>query len=199
MYYGKLRRILPEQVYDELLDVSTKYQICTPLRLAHFLSQCAHESTHFTRTTENLNYSAERLVKVFTKYFNYELAEEYERKPAKIASHVYANRMGNGSEESHDGWKYRGRGYIQLTGRSNYEAFDLVITESIIANPDLVATKYPLLSAAWFWDMKELNRVADDGATLTEVKTITLKINGGLNGLQERHDYFNQFYEALNG
>lgn len=197
MKYGKLRGVVPDSVYAELQEVTTRFQICTPLRLAHFLSQCAHESADFTRTSENLNYSAERLVKVFPKYFNAELAEEYARHPVAIASLVYADRMGNGDEYSQEGWQYRGRGYIQLTGKNNYKQFDQIVPENIVDNPDLVALQYPLLSAAWFWDSKKLNDLADAGATEKEIAEITRKINGGYHGLEERSNQFDKFYEVL--
>ncbi len=190
--------LLPDSVLAQLSECSAKYQINTTLRLAHFLSQCAHESQNFTKTSENLNYSAERLLVVFKRYFNTDLALEYERHPAAIASLVYANRMGNGDEESQEGWLYRGRGYIQLTGKDNYKQFGLSVTDDILNEPDLVATKYPLLSAAWFWNNRKLNDIADKGSTENEVAEITRKINGGYHGLEERSLLFDDFYEALN-
>jgi putative chitinase len=195
--YTALKSALPAEAFQNLESCGVRFQINTPLRMAHFLAQCAHESGGFRLTTENLNYSAAGLLKTFKKYFNEETAEEYANKPVDIASLVYADRMGNGSEESQEGWLYRGRGYIQLTGRENYQKFDLIVQENIVANPDLVSTKYPLLSAAWFWDSRKLNLIADQGATENEIATITKKINGGMNGIAERTLEFNKFYTLL--
>jgi putative chitinase len=192
--YNCLRNILPVAVFDEILDCSTRYKIDTPLRLAHFLSQCAHESGGFKHVEENLNYSADGLLKVFGKYFNPTTAALYARAPESIASYVYASRMGNDTEASMDGWKYRGRGYIQLTGKNNYQRFDMAVPENIVGNPDLIATKYPLLSAAWFWDLSRLNEIADQGSSENDVAAITKKINGGMNGIAERVEWFNKFY-----
>jgi putative chitinase len=142
---------------------------------------------------ENLNYSAKGLLKTFPKYFNEKSAEEYEHNKVRIASRVYANRMGNGNEESQDGWKYRGRGYIQLTGKDNYTAFNDRLPEDIVSNPDLVATKYPMLSAAWFWDKNRINDLCDNG----NVADVTKKVNGGLNGLDDRWDLFTHYTDVL--
>lgn len=195
-----LAGLIPSAVLAEIENVIDKFEINTALRLSHFLAQCAHESGEFHRTTENLNYSAERLRVIFKKYFpNDEMAHTYERHPAAIASLVYANRLGNGDESSADGWTYRGRGYIQLTGKANYKLFDQFVPEDILANPDLVTTQYPLLSAAWFWNSKSLNKIADLGSTDQEVAEITRKVNGGYNGLKERLHYFDEFFGVLNG
>ncbi len=175
-----------------------KFQINTPLRLCHFLAQCGHESGNFKAVNENLNYGAKGLRGIFGKYFPTDAkAAEYERKPEKIANLVYGGRMGNGPEASGDGYKYRGRGYIQLTGKDNYAAFDKVVAEDITATPDLVATKYPLLSAAWFWNSRKLNELADKGATDAEVTSITKKVNGGTIGLEDRIKHFKEFYSLL--
>jgi putative chitinase len=137
-------------------------------------------------------------MKVFPKYFpNEVLAKQYERKPNAIANKVYGNRMGNGNENSNEGSTYKGRGYIQLTGKDNYKAFDSVVPEDILANPDLVATKYPLLSAAWFWNSRNLNALADKGATEADVTAITKKVNGGTHGLSDRISKFKLFYNEL--
>ena len=196
--YSKLRIYVPIAVYEELLDVCTKFNINNPLRLSHFLAQCAHESNEFKVTQENLNYSAKRLLQVFPKYFDEQSALEYERNPVSIASRVYADRMGNGPEDSQEGWEYRGRGYIQLTGKDNYRSFGQIVPEDIINNPDLVATKYPLLSAAWFWHSRKLNEIADQGDDENIIATITKKVNGGMNGIAERTEYFNRYYKVLN-
>lgn len=199
MDINKLNGILPDNVFSQIPDVMAKFQINTPPRISHFLAQCAHESGNFKTVNENLNYGAKGLLRTFKKYFPTEAkALQYERKPEKIANLVYANRMGNGAESSGDGFKYRGRGYIQLTGKVNYESFNKMVDEDIIVNPNLVATKYPLLSAAWFWNSRLLNTLADKGATEVAVILITKKVNGGVHGLNDRLDKFKKFYSILN-
>ncbi len=192
-----LKKVLPKRVYDELFEVSYTHKINSPLRMAHFLSQCAHESNNFEKVSESLNYSANRLCAVFPKYFNYDLACEYERNPVSIASYVYGNRMGNGDEDSQEGWIYRGRGYIQLTGKNNYREFDATVAEDILENPDLVATKYPLMSAAWFWSKNKINELADIGASENDIAAVTKKVNGWTNGIAERTEYFKKYYQLL--
>lgn len=184
---------MPEDVYYQILDVVIKYQINTPLRLAHFLAQCHHESAGFNVVEENLNYGAEGLLRTFKKYFTTEQANEYAHNKVRIASRVYANRMGNGDEESQEGWLYRGRGYIQLTGKDNYAALDKQIPGDIIKNPDLVATQYPMFSAAWFWDHNNINDLCDNG----NVIDVTKKVNGGLNGVDDRWDLFGHYFGIL--
>ena len=194
----KLETRLPKSIMDQIPDVMEKFKIDTPLRLSHFLAQCAHESGNFFVVYENLNYSAKALRAVFGKYFPDEAtALAYERKPEKIANIVYASRGGNGDKASGEGWKYRGRGYIQLTLKDNYSAFDKVVPEDIVANPDLVATKYPMLSAAWFWNSKNLNTIADKGSSADVVTAISKKVNGGLNGIDDRQAKFKLFYSLL--
>ena len=198
MNLTKINSILPKHVADQIPLVIEKFSINTPLRLAHFLAQCAHESGSFLFVKENLNYSAERLLKVFPKYFkDIETANKYARKQDAIANRVYASRMGNGDEASGDGSKFKGRGYIQLTGRQNYTAFDKFVDENIIDNPELVATKYPMLSAAWFWNSRNLNALADKGGTDADVTAITKKVNGGTHGLADRISKFKMFNAAL--
>jgi putative chitinase len=198
MDLNKLSTRIPKSVVDQIPEVMSKFKIDTPLRLSHFLAQCAHESGNFKATVENLNYSKEGLMKVFKKYFpNETLAKQYERKPNAIANRVYANRMGNGDENSNQGASFKGRGYIQLTGKDNYSAFDKFVDEDILSNPDLVATKYPLLSAAWFWNSRNLNTLADKGATDDDVTSITKKVNGGTHGLADRISKFKLFYNEL--
>jgi putative chitinase len=198
MNIDKLKGHVPDLVLSQIPSVMSTFQINTPLRLCHFLAQCAHESGNFKVVTENLNYGAKGLLTTFKKYFPTEAkAKEYERKPEKIANLVYANRMGNGPENSGDGFKYRGRGYIQLTGKVNYVAFDKVVADDTVINPDLVATKYPLLSAAWFWNSRTLNMLADKGATELEIAAITRKVNGGKIGLVDRIEHFKEFYGLL--
>ena len=189
---------LSSVVMLEIPSVSQKFGINTPLRLAHFLAQCSHESGDFKAVRENLNYSAEGLRKIFGKYFPTDaMAAQYARQPEKIANKVYANRMGNGNEASGDGYNYRGRGYIQLTGKENYASFDKVVDEDILAAPDLVATKYPLMSAAFFFNKNGLHKIADGGATDAVVTSITKRVNGGTIGLPDRIKHFKEYYTLL--
>lgn len=197
MNYLPLKDLLPEKVYKELPSVAEKYQICTALRMAHFLAQCAHESRNFRVCEENLNYSLDGLLRVFPKYFNTQNVAPYVRKPVEIASRVYANRIGNGSEESCDGWYFRGRGYIQLTGKDNYEKFGAGVSDNLIDHPELVATKYPLLSAAWFWSVNRLNTIADRGPDQQVVADLTKRINGGYHGLENRLKLFDRYYGQI--
>jgi putative chitinase len=194
----KLRGHIPDAVIQMIPDTAAKFQINTPLRLAHFLAQCGHESGGFRVTQENLNYSAKGLAGIFKKYFPTEAAAApYARNPQKIANKVYANRMANGSEASGDGYKFRGRGYIQLTGRDNYTQFGKAIGEDIASNPDAVSSKYALLSAAWFWSKNGLNKLADGGATDPVVTSITKRVNGGTIGLADRIKHFKEYYHLL--
>ena len=198
MMIDKLKGHIPDTVIEMISDTAAKFQINTPLRLAHFLAQCGHESGGFRATQENLNYSAKGLNGIFKKYFPTEAsAVDYARKPQKIANKVYANRMGNGAEASGDGYKFRGRGYIQLTGKSNYTLFGKAIGEDICANPDLVSSKYALLSAAWFWSKNGLNTIADGGPEDSVVTSVTKRVNGGTNGLADRITHFKEYYNLL--
>jgi putative chitinase len=192
-----LKGNIPDSVFNELPLVMEKFKINTPLRLSHFLSQSSHESNNFKATRENLNYSADGLLTVFGKYFNTATAKQYARKPEMIASKVYANRMGNGSETTKDGWIFRGAGFIQLTGKDNFAKFDTFVDDDIISNPSLVATKYPLLSAAWFFHNNNLNVISDKGSSNTVITQLTKRINGGTNGLDDRISKFNKFYNLL--
>jgi putative chitinase len=190
---------LSSVVMLEIPSVSEKFGINTPLRLAHFLAQCSHESGDFKAVRENLNYSAEGLRKIFGKYFPTDaLAVQYARQPEKIANKVYASRMGNGNEASGDGYNYRGRGYIQLTGKENYASFDKVVDEDILAAPDLVATKYPLMSAAWFFNKNGLWSICDKGDSIDVVTMVTKRVNGGTIGLDDRIKKFKQYNSSLN-
>jgi len=194
----KLRGHIPDAVIAMIPDTAAKFQINTPLRLAHFLAQCGHESGGFRATQENLNYSAKGLNGIFKKYFPTEAsAAAYARNPQKIANKVYGGRMGNGLEASGDGYKFRGRGYIQLTGKDNYTAFGKAIGEDICANPDKVASAYALLSAAWFFSKNGLHKMADGGATDQEVTSITKRVNGGTIGLADRIKHFKEYYHLL--
>lgn len=198
MDINKLKGHIPDAVLSQLPDTIAKFELNTPLRLAHFLAQAGHESGGFKAVNENLNYGAKGLLSIFKKYFpTEEKAKLYERKPEKIANLVYGARMGNGPETSGEGWKFRGRGYIQLTGKDNYKAFDAVVSESIIDNPDLVATKYPLLSAAWFFHKNGLHKIADQGATDAVVTSVTKRVNGGTIGLPDRIKHFKEYYSLL--
>jgi putative chitinase len=198
MAYQKLESKVPDNIFAELALIGDKFGINTPERIAHFLSQCAHESGNFKVFTENLNYGAKGLRSIFPKYFPTDaLAAAYERKPEKIANKVYANRMGNGDEASGDGWKFRGRGAIQLTGKNNYSEFDKFVEDDILANPDLVATKYPLLSAAFFFHKNNLNAIADKGVGSDIVLAMTKRVNGGTHGLEDRQAKFNLYKSIL--
>lgn len=193
-----LNSIIPVQVLAEINVLVQKFNLNSGLRLSHFLAQCAHESGNFKVLNENLNYSADGLLKIFPKYFKDKAtADAYARKPEKIANRVYASRMGNGDEASGDGYKFRGRGFIQLTGKSNYQAFSDFIKEDCVANPDLVATKYPLTSAAFFFDKNKLWDICDKGATPEVVTLVTKRVNGGTHGLDDRLNKFNTFNSIL--
>lgn len=198
MDISKLKGHIPDKVLSQIPDTAAKFEINTPLRLAHFLAQCGHESGQFRVVNENLSYGAKGLLGIFKKYFpTEEKAKLYERKPEKIANLVYASRMGNGPESSGDGYKYRGRGYIQLTGKDNYTSFGKAIGENIQATPDLVATQYPLLSAAWFFNKNGLHKLADKGATPEVVTMVTKRVNGGTIGLADRLKHFKEYYDLL--
>ena len=194
----RLKGHIPDSVISQIPETAAKFGIDTPLRLAHFLAQCGHESGGFKATQENLNYSASGLKGIFLKYFKEAgLAEQYQRNPQKIASRVYGGRMGNGPESTGDGYKFRGRGYIQLTGKDNYTAFGKAINEDMTANPDKVATHYALLSAAWFFTKNGLHKMADGGATDAVVTQITKRVNGGTIGLPDRIKHFKEYYNLL--
>ena len=193
-----LSKKLPISVMEEIPLIIEKFGIDGPLRLSHFLSQCAHESGGFRFIKENLNYSADGLRKIFPKYFpTLEAANKYARQPEKIANKVYGSRMGNGDEASGDGFKFRGRGYIQLTGKDNYAAFDKFVDDDIMADPDLVATKYPLTSAAFFFHKNKLWDVCDKGHGDDIVLAVTKRVNGGTHGLADRQDKFDLFHSTL--
>ena len=170
----------------------------TPYRAAHFFGQTGHETAAFKLFSENLNYSANGLSKIFGKYFPGDLEEEYARKPEKIASRVYGNRMGNGDEESGDGWKYRGRGALQLTGKNNYTAFAKYLDKpEILDNPDLVATEYAFESAMFFFDKNNLWNICDKGIDSNTITKLTRRINGGTNGLDHRKVLTLKYYEYV--
>jgi putative chitinase len=193
----KLKGHVPDAVIAQIPDTAAKFNITNPLRLAHFLAQCGHESGGFRSTSENLNYSSKGLLGIFPRYFNAATAEQYARKPEAIASRVYGGRMGNGAEATKEGYKFRGRGYIQLTGKDNYTAFDKTVSDDILSNPDLVATKYPLMSAAWFFSKNNLWAICDKGADQGTVTLVTKRVNGGTIGLPDRIKHFNEYYNLL--
>ncbi len=188
---------LPAAVIAQIPETAAEFGITTNLRLAHFLAQCALESTGFTATVENLNYSAQRIPQVFGKYFKGVDPTPYAHNPAKLGNRVYANRMGNGDEASGDGFKFRGRGYIQLTGKNNYTSFSTFVGEDCVANPDLVATKYPLASAAFYFNSNRIWAICDRGADDDTVTRVTKAVNGGTAGLPERIKNFKEFIRAL--
>lgn len=191
----KLKGHIPDAVISQIPETAAKFKIDTALKLAHFLAQCGHESGGFKVVNENLNYSADGLKKIFPKYFPGNLAESYARNPEKIAAKVYGGRMGNGDETTKEGWKFRGRGYIQLTGKNNYSEFGKAINEDVTSNPDIVASKYPLLSAAWFFSKNCLHKCVD--ASDACVTSVTKCVNGGTIGLPDRLKHFKEYYSLL--
>jgi putative chitinase len=193
----KLKGHIPQNVIDEIGLIAEKFNLNTNLRLAHFLAQCSHESGNFKILTENLNYSKEGLMRIFGGYFAGNLAESYAHQPEKIASRVYGSRMGNGDETTKEGWKYRGAGYIQLTGKDNYRKFGEFIGVDLVSNPELVATKYPLTSAAYFFNSNNLWIICDEGSTDDIVTKVTRRVNGGTNGLSHRLQEFKKFISLL--
>jgi len=181
------------------MKAAMKFYGFTPARAAHFFAQTAHESGNFKAFSENLNYGAKGLLGIFKKYFPTEAkALEYERKPEKIANLVYANRMGNGDESSGDGYKFRGRGALQLTGKDNYKAFsDYLKQPEIMDNPDLVATKYSFESAIFFFDKNKLWAICDQGVNDASILALTKRINGGTHGLDDRKEKTKKYYEYV--
>ena len=186
-----------DEWYTNLSNILPEYDIDTPKRVAAFMAQCGHESGGFTLMHENLNYSAKGLRGTFGKYFpNDEVAKLYERKPQMIANRVYGNRMGNGDEASGDGWYFRGRGIVQITGKNNYTKCSQSLFESnvLVENPDfLLEAEYAIHSACWFWSAARLNELSDIG----DMKTMTKRINGGYIGLEDRINHYNHAIEIL--
>ena len=195
----KLKGHIPDRVLAEIETAAPKYGITTNLRLAHFLAQCAHESGSFRAVSENLNYSASGLLKIFPGYFKTaQEAKLFANKPELIANRVYASRMGNGDTASGDGWRYRGRGYIQLTGKQNYTRFDATVEDNILENPDLVATKYPLSSAGFYFNNRQgLWAACDRGKSDAVITAVTKGVNGGTNGLADRIAHFRKYSQLL--
>jgi putative chitinase len=170
----------------------------TPVRAAHFFAQTAHETGGFKAFSENLNYSAQGLQGIFGKYFPGNLEESYARNPEKIANRVYASRMGNGAEASGDGFKFRGRGALQLTGKDNYAAFAKYLNKpEIMTNPDLVATTYSFESAMFFFDKNKLWEICDKGINDAAILALTKRINGGTHGLADRSEKTKKYYEYV--
>lgn len=189
----QLAQIIPgnpfvDHWHEALCTILPDYEINTPQRVAAFLAQCAHESGGFRALKENLNYKAESLVKVFGKYFpNMDIANQYAHNQEKIANRVYGGRMGNGPEESGDGFKYCGRGLIQLTGKQNYTKFAESIDTPVEEIPEFLATfEGAIQSACWFWEVNNLNQYADSG----DILTMTKRINGGTIGLEDRKKHY---------
>lgn len=198
----QLKEIIPgnhnvEQWHEALAQVLPDYGIDTPEREAAFLAQCVHESGGFNAIKENLNYKATSLQKVFPKYFpTPELAQEYANNPSKIANRVYANRMGNGDEDSGDGYKYCGRGLIQLTGKNNYQAFADSLEGNLEDVPEYLGTfEGAVQSACWFWEANNLNVLAD----AQDILALTKRINGGTIGLEDRIKHYNHALEVICG
>jgi putative chitinase len=180
------------------LKKAMEYFKMSPERAAHFFAQTAHETGEFKLFSENLNYSAQGLQNIFGKYFPGNLEESYARNPEKIASRVYADRMGNGNEASKDGWTFRGRGALQLTGKSNYKAFsDYLKKPEIMETPDLVASDFAFESAMFFFDRNKLWDICDKGVNDASILSLTKKINGGTNGLSERNSLTKHYYSWL--
>jgi len=193
----KLETKIPATPYQYLVNSKNLSNITNVTRLAHFLAQVAHESGNFKLVYENLRYSAAGLLKIFPKYFpTQELANRYAMQPQYIGNRVYANRMGNGNEASGEGYLFRGRGYLQLTGKSNYQLFSQYVNENCVANPDLVATKYPMDSALWYFDRNKLWTLCDANTT-EAVTSVTRRVNGGTHGLADRQAKFKTFMSLL--
>lgn len=179
------------EAIDRMLGAATAN---TPLRAAHMLAQVLHESAGLTAVVESLNYSAEALLRTWPSRFTEATARQYERKPEAIANHVYSNRMGNGPPESGDGWRYRGRGLIQLTGKAHAEAYQKASGSPVVEHPDLLAQPVDAaLSAAWYWAQKGLNRLAD----ADDVEAVTRAVNGGINGLADRSNWLTKAKAVL--
>jgi putative chitinase len=192
-----LQSCLPEFIFEQIPVCIEKFEINSPRRMAHFLAQCDYESNGFRVTEESLNYSAANLKKVFKKYFRKNLAEHYAHHPEKIAARLYAGRMGNGNEASKDGALYCGRGVILLRGKANYAVFNNLVEEDLLQQPDLVAQKYALISAAWYWSTLILNTIADQGDDKATVKHITHKMTGSFSQIPNRVQIFNKYYHLL--
>lgn len=194
----KLGVVQDGQLGPSTLKAAMAYFKLTPVRTAHFFGQTSHETGGFKVFTENLNYSQDGLKKTFSKYFPGNLNELYARQPQKIANRVYASRMGNGDEKSGDGFKFRGRGALQTTGRDNYLALSKHLNKpEIMTNPDIVATQYPFEAAIYFFDSNKLWSICDQGITDASILALTKRINGGDNGLADRVAKTISFYNQI--
>ena len=181
--------------YQPTVDAMKKYGITTPKRIAGFLAQVGHESMNLSRLEENLNYSSDGLMRVWPSRFpSLAVASKYHRNPRLIANKVYSSRMGNGDESSGEGWKYRGRGLKQLTGKDNYRRASIALGVDLVENPDALLTpQFAAMSAAWFWHVNGLNAIADAGT----IEAMTRKINGGLIGIEDRKARYSRALKAL--
>jgi putative chitinase len=181
------------------LRAAAKYYKLTPARAAHFFGQTSHETGGFKAFSENLNYSWQGLRKIFPRYFPTDaIAKNYERNPQRIANKVYADRMGNGPESSGDGWKYRGRGALQLTGKTNYETFAAYCNRpDVMDNPDLVATELAFESAMFFFERNRLWAICDQGVTDVAILSVSKKVNGGTHGLEDRKTKTKTYFSQL--
>jgi len=195
MNIEQLRQLdIPEEWFEPFQETFARFEINTALRKAAFIGQCGHESGGFRVLEENLNYKPEALMRVWPSRFDAENVDEYAHKPEKIANKVYAGRMGNGNEESGEGWKYHGRGLIQLTGKDNYTLCGDSLQADLLHNPELlVGQQYAALSAGWFWRKHGLNELADT----KQYETMTKRINGGLLGQDDRLKRINHALEVL--
>jgi putative chitinase len=198
MNIDKLKGHIPDSVLAELPLLIEKFECNSEFRMAHFLGEASHESGGFKSTKENLNYSSEGLLKIFPKYFNATTSPSYARNPEKIANKVYANRMGNGDEKSGDGYKHRGFGYLQTTGKENQYAFaDFIGDQAIKQTPELIATKYPLASAGFFFWKNKLWSICDKGMGDDVVTMVCKRVNGGTIGLQDRIKHTKEYHKFL--
>ena len=193
MNYQRIGEITSNQILKQIDAVMSVF-IDERLELAHFLAQCHHESGGFKKVVENMNYSSTRLLQVFPKYFNEENAQMFASNPQRIANKVYGGRMGN--VKPNDGWDFRGRGYFHLTGRANYELFEKETGLKVVDNPSLVATLYPMESAAWFWRRNKIHELCVD-ATDKTVALVTRKVQGGRLGLKERKELTHKYLELI--
>ena len=198
MNYENLNSVIPDNVIAMIPDVIEKFEINTPNRLSHFLANIANETGNFTVVEENLYYTAQGLINTWGSLFNASNADAYAMQPEKIANRAYGNRMGNGDENSGDGWKYKGRGYIQLTGKDNYTALAAAIgDDDCVDNPDVVATKYPMDSAAMYWKNNGINELCDLGSDQDAINRVRHAVNGGLIGVNNVTMLFNKIFPLI--
>lgn len=196
---SKLIGVIPNNVIAQLDAAILQYpEINSKCRVAHLLGQCKEETGDYAHTHENLNYTGKALWSLFHKHFtDQDEANTYARQPERIANRIYANRMGNGDEASGDGWDYRGRGYLQITGKSNYQALGDSIGVDLVSDPELVETDYPMLSAAWFFTSHNIWTLCDKGMDVATITIVTHHVNGGELGLPQRIQYTTDIYNAL--